>query len=142
MLWEWRYPDKKDDYPDPKGSPYRNSGLTAEQMDRFYTGLVGLRSHPGVKGSPPGAQSKNIRHVLHWSPVIVIVSGGDKNYAHAVVIDGFDEKNTYRILDPSGTLHYNFFEEGCARDSINGGASFKKANKYDKTILSDFIWYW
>jgi papain like cysteine protease AvrRpt2 len=104
-----------------------NAGLIERQMDTYYRQL-GIRSLEG-------AQGKNIRYALKWSPVII--TSVSQAQGHAMVVVGHGP-GSYRVVNPCALLELDFETD---TNVCSAATKSLPATSVDGQ-LGKFIWYW
>jgi hypothetical protein len=131
MMWKWKH--KTLDGYNVRAAPFLrlNTGLVVAQMDTFYASL-GMRMLSGAEG-------KNLRFALKWTPVIFTLFG--EGFGHALTAAGF-HGNKYAVINPCGSESVTFGEnddEGAASCTVTERRlPFSEVD----SSLGGHIWYW
>jgi len=127
MMWQWK--NKNLDGYSEKAAQYLNTdrGLTQQEMDKFYRTL-GLRSLSGAEG-------KNLRYALQWSPVVF--TDINKASGHAMVATGY-YNGVYTVANPCAVMSVDF---DTGADACTAGTLRRTKDQVDKP-LGSYIWYW
>jgi hypothetical protein len=127
MMWQWRY-RSLDGYAAKAGAYAKmNKGLQQREMDEFYK-LLGMRSLVHSKGA-------NLRHALHWTPVIF--TDVNQTSGHAMVLAGH-AGGKYTVINPCAVQRVDFETDG---NTCEAGTLIRTESEVEQP-LGSFIWYW